>query len=356
MNSENPLPEIFINGRFLTQRITGVQAFAHSICDELTEAGIPFKFLVPSGDLNLQIQHQAEVIKVGNLSGHLWEQIQLKSYMKNRPGSVLVNLCNTAPMGLTNQVVTIHDLAFHHHPEWFSMKFRIWYNFMIPRVVKSASGILTVSHTSANEIKKSYGVSSQKIFVTGNKVTRSFLEAGNEAGIADSIGGKRFFLMVGSNDPRKNFDTAGSFISDFPEDVVLVVAGGNHQSFAKISPVSSERIIRTGYVSTGELKWLYQNAIALINPSRYEGFGIPNLEAMSQNCPVICSDIPVFREVCREAAFYFNPDDTESLKNQAKEVLNYPEPVSSKKMIGNSIFTSYQNTDRTAVILKAISR
>jgi glycosyltransferase involved in cell wall biosynthesis len=356
MNPEFPHPEIFINGRFLTQQITGVQSFAHSICFELQEAGIPFKFLVPADPVPSMVTYGAEVIQVGNSTGHFWEQIQLAAYLRERPDSVLINLCNSAPMNLKNQIVTVHDLAFHFHPEWFNWKFRFWYNFMIPRAVRSARRILTVSETSAGEIRNSYGARHSDIFITGNKVSHAFLQAEIDTAISEKIHGHGFFLLVGSNDPRKNFEVAEKFISGYPGDSVLVMAGGSHESFARVRHSSSDKVIRLGYVTSGELKWLYQNAIALINPSLYEGFGIPNLEAMSQHCPVICSDIPVFREVCGEAAFYFNPDDPESLKNQALQLQSNPELITSKNIIGNSIFTSYQNSNRASVILKAISK
>jgi glycosyltransferase involved in cell wall biosynthesis len=349
-------PEIFVNGRFLTQRITGVQAFAHSVCDEMIRAGIPFKLLIPRQTLLHQAPSGIETISVGKLTGHLWEQIHLPAFIRDKKNTVLLNLCNSAPMQLTNQVVTLHDLAFFHHPEWFSMKFRLWYNYMIPRSVQSAKSILTVSETSAKAISEAYGVTQQKIYTTCNKVSSELLESEIDSGIGHQIQGRRFFLMVGSNDPRKNFTVAEKFIASFREDAVLVIAGGSHQSFSKNSHSHSERIIRLGYVNSGQLKWLYQNALALINASVYEGFGIPNLEAMSQGCPVICSDIPVFREVCSEAAFYFNENDPLSLQNQAELIDDHPTLVSSKKMIGNTIFTSYQNRDRTSVILKALSR
>ncbi len=356
MNPEHALPEIFINGRFLTQRVTGVQSFAHSICEEFKQSGVVFKFLIPAEALIHPVSNQVEAIRIGNQKGHLWEQFQLPAFMKGRPDSMLLNLCNSAPMHLANQVVTLHDLAFLHHPEWFSLKFRLWYNYMIPRAVKSAKSILTVSESSLKEIQESYGIPPAKIFQTGNKVSNEFLEVESDAGVSGKVSGKKFFLLVGSNDPRKNFSVAEKFIAGLPGDAVLVIAGGSHQSFAKTSHDSSDRIVRLGYVTSGELKWLYQNAIALINPSRYEGFGIPNLEAMSQNCAVICSDIAVFREVCADAAFYFSPDNPESLKSQAEYVQNTPEVVYSKKMIGNSIFTSYQKRDRASVILKALTR
>ena len=76
-----------------------------------------------------------------------------------------------------------------------------------------------------------------------------------------------------------------------------------------------------GYVQTEELMQLYRNAVAYINPSLYEGFGIPLVEAMQQECPVVASDIPVFHEVCADAALYFNPLDINDIQKAMTRIV-----------------------------------
>lgn len=349
-----PVTSFYLNGRFLTQRITGVQAFAHGLCEEMAASGMKLKILVPALAKIGELSFQAEIIPVGRFQGHAWEQLDLPLVMNKFPQSMLLNLCNTGPLFLKNQVTVIHDLAFLNHPEWFSFSFRNWYRLMVPRLCRTNRGIITVSKTVAREIAALRGNSRSAVRVIGNKVGTDLLHADAVRPAKMKNFNGKYFLMVGSDDPRKNFVLAEQWITGNGNDYSLVIAGGGHSSFAGRQKLESERIIRLGYTSVPELKWLYQHAQALINPSLYEGFGIPNLEAMSLGCPVVCSDIAVFREVCGDAAWYFDPMNSGSLEEACNQLLSGKNAAESKTLSGKAIFTSYQNLNRTELILEAL--
>ena len=122
--------EMYINGRFLTQRITGVQRYARELVRALDEIITNEKqdrqnwcILIPqTATCDLQLK-SIEVKKCGFLHGHLWEQLELPYYARN---GYLINLCNCAPIVKKKQLLVIHDTAVVAHPEEYSWKFIMW--------------------------------------------------------------------------------------------------------------------------------------------------------------------------------------------------------------------------------------
>ncbi len=358
MNSaKDAIPPLIINGRFLTQQVSGVQAFARSICMELSEV-TQLKIVVPEGVKLVDEEFSNSIIRFGVFKGHFWEQLDLPSFMRQHPESILLNLCNTSPLNLRNQIVTIHDLAFLHHPEWFRWEFSTYYKFLIPKICRNSKAVFTVSETIKSELIEYLRIADQKITVITNKVSSKFLNAVPVAPANFHCKKDDYFLLVGTNDPRKNFAQVIPLFKDEFRGKKLVFAGGNNINFrtTAFDESSSTSIIRTGYVNDSELKWLYQNACGLINPSLYEGFGIPNIEAFSQNCGVICSDLPVFKEVCRDAAWYFNPLSNESLKTTLENYIENYDRVNEGISKGKVIFEELQSKNRSSIIMNILSK
>ncbi len=346
---------IFINGRFLTQQTTGVQAFARSICLELSVV-CEFTLLVPEKAELIDPFFPDRILRTGKLNGHLWEQMHLPLFLKKYPGAVLLNLCNTGPAFRHNQVCTIHDLAVLQNPTWFNPLFSKFYSWLLPRIAKNSRSILTVSNAIKKELLGEYEIPEQKIFITGNKINPELLTVNPVSPVDKSIQSGKYFLMVGTMDPRKNFDVVAQLFRQRFAGYQLVIAGGHGRSFnSTTSRETGKNIIRTGYTDLSTLAWLYQNAIAFINPSLYEGFGIPNLEAFACNCPVICSDLPVFREICGDAAWYFDPAQPGSLENSITSMMENSQLASEKTSSGKVIFTSFQNKNRSPILLQALT-
>ncbi|MBL7882964.1 MAG: glycosyltransferase family 4 protein [Bacteroidia bacterium] len=348
---------LFVNGRFLTQKTSGVQYYAREICKELIEQ-CEIKILVPKNAILQPNEFTKHLLPIGSFKGHLWDQINLVRFMKKHKNDTLLNLCNTGPISIKNQIVTIHDLAFVENPKWFHPLFAFVYNNMIPVLVKKAKHILTVSETIKNEITKQYSISSNKITVVGNKVSNELLNSKNIEAFDERIKAKSYFLMVGTNNnPRKNFNFVINAFAELLPNSTLVIAGGNHQSFSQQNNYSAipSTIIFLDYVTNEKLKWLYKNAIAAINPSLYEGFGIPNIEAMILNCPVICSNIPVFKEVCEDAARYFNNNNQQDFITEVKKCTDNKPETAQLVQKGIARVEYYQQKNRTASILKLIN-
>ena len=128
---------------------------------------------------------------------------------------------------------------------------------------------------------------------------------------------RKYFVTIASPNPNKNIPRLIKTIKDnfYQSDFKFVFIGDKSSiTFSKydLGQLPSN-VIFLGRVDNSLIKILLQNAKALIYPSLYEGFGLPLMEAMCCKCPIICSDIPPFREICREAAIFFNPTDYDEM-------------------------------------------
>ncbi|MGG0307054.1 glycosyltransferase family 1 protein [Priestia megaterium] len=349
---------IYINGRFLTQNITGVQRYAIEILKQLDKEeskACKITVLVPKkSKINLKLKN-IKVKKIGLLSGHLWEQLSLPIHVR---GGFLINFCNTGPIFKRKQLVVIHDTAVHSHPEGFSKKFILWYKILLFFTTKLSEKIVTVSEFSKSEIQKYCKVNKKNIDVI-YEGAEHISEINEDNGILRkfNITSKKYVLGVMSFNPNKNFKNlllASRYLNERDFELVIV-GGGNNKVFSQqnISEELKENVKFLGYVTDAELKSLYMNAGCFVFPSIYEGFGIPPLEAMVCGCPVVCSTAASIPEICSEAAVYFDPLEPTEIAEKIKLVMadetlrnrlskhgiehsqNYKWSITAKKLLGN---------------------
>jgi len=316
---------IFVNSRFLTQKISGVQRYAIEISKQLKKLYPESRFISPKNIIHRELADLLEAIEYGTLKGHLWEQIELPRYLKEKNRPLLINLANTAPVSYSNQVITICDLSFLRNPKWFSKKFYFYYKFLIPRIVKNSLKIITISEFSKNEIIELLNTHESKIKVIHCGTAEEFVNLKDSNSVIDN-GKKRYILSVSTLDPRKNLE---SLILAFRKlkvpDLQLIIVGSKNNVFTgnKLTNLinADKNIIFTGYVSDRELKSLYRNAALFVYPSLYEGFGLPPLEAMVCGVPVVVSNIASLPEVCGDAVYYVDPYSVESIAEGIYKVL-----------------------------------
>ena len=310
--------EIYINARFLTQKITGVQRFAIEISKELKKMDDQVKFVSPVKVIHNDIANELGVIPIGSSTSHFWEQISLPRYLKRIGSPLLVNLCNTAPLFYCNKVVTIHDIAYKLFPENFSLPFRTYYNFLIPKTLQSSRKIITVSNFSKREILKHYKVEENKVDVIYNAVYNKFTPSEKE-------NCEKYILGVSSLSKHKNFDMlVKSFNKIKNKNLKLYIVGEKNRNLNYILTQGhnvNSNVIFTGRVSDQELVELYSNAACFVFPSLYEGFGIPPLEAMASGTPVVASNAASIPEVCGDAALYFDPLDIEDIAEKILKIV-----------------------------------
>lgn len=307
---------IYINGRFLTQKITGVQRYAIEVVKQLDkEKNIKIVLLCPNDEIQNKIElDNIEIRKIGKLKGQAWEQISLPFYIIKHGRGKLLSLCNLAPI-LYPGYVTIHDIGFKTHGEHLNAKFRTWYKLVTKLNIKRYKHIFTVSNFSKNEIIENYKIKPERITVTYNSAEH-LKEIHPDESIIEKlkIEKENFYFSLGSRSPHKNHKYIEELAKNNPNQY-FVVTGNNNKIFESGKEESLDNIIYTGYLSDKEIAALYKNCKAFIFPSLYEGFGIPPLEAMTMGCKnIFVSDIEVFREIYGDSVEYVDVSQIINLK------------------------------------------
>lgn len=231
-----------------------------------------------------------------------WTQIELPRLARHAGADVIHHpLPARALRCAVPQVVTVHDLAFELEPDRFEPVFRRYASLAHRAAARGAQAVICVSHTTAEDVRTRWGVPAQRLVIARHG-------AGQEL---ESIPGRprSHFLYVGDDEPRKNlatlFDAYRRYRAAIPDPLELVLAGS---ASASAAGVRSEH--RPG---PQRLARLYSEAVALIHPALYEGFGMTPLEAMRIGTPVIAGATPAVAEVCGDAARYVDPRDPQSM-------------------------------------------
>jgi len=306
-----------VNGRFLTQKPTGIQRYAFEICNQLHALGADFYVATPQ-NINPDYKFEFKTVKCGSLDTHLWEQINLPRYLKRNGNPLLVSFSGSGPLNYSNQIMTIHDVSQERHPEWFSPNFVRFYHFMYPRVAKKSHAVITVSEFSKREITETLNIPAEKIHVINCSAGHYHDNIQNNTSPTVE-NNERYLLTVSSMDPRKNFvRLVEAFKKIDDKSVKLYIIGMKFKAFntPDLLNLINENIVLPGYIDDDVLRDKYRNALGFIYPSLYEGFGIPPLEAMTYGCPVINSDIPALRETSGDAVLYTDPFDIEDMTSK----------------------------------------
>lgn len=189
-------------------------------------------------------------------------------------------------------VVTIHDLSFEREPSLMGRKDRLVFRKVVPRAARKAVRVLTVSERTRRDLRELYDVPDAKIVVTPNGVDPAFSPS-------NSLLQGEYVLVVGAVQERKN--PLAALAAAEAAGLPLVVAGpAKDEALARELERRGARV--TGYVEQDELVRLYRGAACLVQASRYEGFGLPVLEAMACGTPVVASDCSSLPEVAGTAA------------------------------------------------------
>jgi glycosyltransferase involved in cell wall biosynthesis len=321
-----------INGRFTTQRITGVQRYAHEIINEMDrilsenrELGkrLGFELVIPPDGSDQPTLAQIAIHRTRFGSGHLWEQFLLPWYLK----SGVLSLGNLGPALARCPLVCIHDVNTFTQPESYSPAFRTAYRTLQPLIGRLARKVATVSQFSADMLVQ-YGLCQpEKIFIApnGHEHILKWDSARAKLPLLKQL--KRpYVLLLGSKAKHKNIKVVleGAEALD-AAGIDLVVVGADAGIFSDMVEVKRANVHYTGYVRDDDLAALYEGAICLTFPSLMEGFGIPPLEAMAKGCPVICSNAASLNEVGGDAVVYVDPDRAEDWRDAAIRIASDPD-------------------------------
>ena len=333
-----------INARFTTQSLTGVQRFASEISAALLRqwpAGrTPPIFWAPAR---------------GGLAGQAWEQAVLP--WRSR-GGVLLNLGNTGPLARRKQLVVLHDAGVFATPEAYSMPFQLWYRALHRGLAARGAGLATVSGFARGGLAARLGISADRIDLLSEGADHMGRVAPDTTAVERlGLAGRPYVLAVGSLAAHKNLaalQATAAMLAERGAD--LVITGGLAAHVFGTATALPKPARYVGRVSDEALRALYAGAACFVFPSRYEGFGLPALEAMACGCPVVASVAAALPEVCGEAALYCDPADPASIARAVGRVLDDPALADRLRRLGVARAARFTWDRAAALLLASIER
>jgi glycosyltransferase involved in cell wall biosynthesis len=231
---------------------------------------------------------------------------------------------NVGPVfGRTPYVLTVHDLSFIRHPDWFLSSRANYYRSLVPRTARRAARVIAVSEHARQDLVELAGIDPDRIDVVHNGVLDVFrpatIEAQDEVLTHYNLP-ERYFVFAGTLEPRKNLPRLirawDSTADEHPYDLVLIGREGWKMQELQMEMVRAKhraRIHMLGHVPEPHLIALISAGRAFLWPSLFEGFGLPPVEAMACGCPVLTSNTSAMPEVCGDAAILVDPRDVDAM-------------------------------------------
>ncbi len=334
---------ISIDGRCLEGKRTGTGRYLINLLkfwrrENEYRFKIYFKEKIPQDEILKGDNFELKILKnpFGFQSNFFFEHFLLPPAIKKDKADIFFSPYYLLPFYCpAKSAVTLHDISYEAHPEWFSLKDRFFLRRMSKMAARRADIILTVSEFSKSEIVKYYQVSPDKITVTPLAADEVFCR--NEAICRDGFQarpyGEKFILFIGSIFNRRHIPEliqAFEKIAREFSDIQLLIIGANHtQPFIDIDKIIKETnknlgrqaIIREDYVGEKDLAALYNLAECSVYLSDYEGFGLPLLESMACGTPVITSQKTSLIEAGGEAAIFVDSNKPDDIYDKIKKAL-----------------------------------
>lgn len=331
----NIMKKVIINGAFTTDHINGIPRYATEIVKRLDlrfEKG-QLELVVPKNAINIPELKNIVIVVIGRkdtkIHSLLWDNIYFRKYViKNNAGCV--DFSNNAEY-VYNSLTALHDII----PIYNSAYDVVWINSSLLRILKkiffcirvlikkqTAKYIITVSKFSQKCISDRFSIEQNRIKIIGNgwEHINDIVPINENLNIELEHG--NYFFTIGNILPYKNINWIILEAKIMPNET-FVIAGKMSIQFVKKFNAELPNVIFLGYISDSYMKYLMQNCKALLFPSLIEGFGIPPLEALALNVPVIASDIPVMREIYGETIHYIDPiGDPIDLNSILKQQIN----------------------------------
>jgi len=259
-----------------------------------------------------------------------------------------------APGFASPAVVTIHDLSFEREPKLMGPRDRFFFRTMVPRSVRRANRVIAVSARTKRDLVEHYDVDERKIAVIPNGVDDVFSPDGR---VGDDE--TPFLLFVGALQPRKDPLVAIEALSLADSELRLVLVGPDKGAAAEARRAVARlglngRVEFTGHVEKPALATLYREAEALVFPSRYEGFGLPVLEAMASGTPVVATSAGAIPEVAGDAAILVDAGDPVALAGGIERALADRERLSHAGLERARLYSWRETARRTLAVYREL--
>lgn len=326
-----PVARLVLNGRFLAQVQTGVQRYAletlkamDAILADEPDAlcGVQVELALPDG-APPPLLRAVRAVHVPGRAGHLWEQFAL---LRHARGAYLLNFNYSGPLLKRRQMITVHDATVKVMPEAFTRSYRWVHNLLVAALGRTALDVATVSAFSRDELRRCFGLRRNGI-VVAREGGEHAVRPTDDAAVLERHGLRsgRYLLGVGSIKPNKNFGLIGRAMRLLPAlDMPVAVVGARDIGIFRGEVVDEAGFRFLGFVDDTELSALYRHAAWFVFPSLYEGFGLPAVEAMAHDCPVLAARAASIPEVCGDAALYFDPQNPADLARVLQDALADP--------------------------------
>jgi glycosyltransferase involved in cell wall biosynthesis len=291
--------------------------------------------------------------KKGHLRRLIWTQFRLPQIYRELRSPLLFSPIPEAPLWTGCRfVVMVHDLIPLHFSEWKS-PLKYYFRYYVPQVLKQAVHIICNSQATADDMIKYYGISA-------NKITPILLAHDTQNFRFLDLPTQNYFIYVGRSDPYKNLGRILSALTQLPKDYQLWIVGPYDERYIPSLMAQAEelgiadQVKVLDYVPYADLPKLINQAIALLFPSLWEGFGFPVLEAMACGTPVVTSNLASMPEVAGDAALLVNPYSVEELASAMQRMVREEGVRSHLRQLGlarASQFSWKQTGSQTAEVL-----
>lgn len=360
--------KVYLNGRFLTQLRTGVHRYSEELIGALDRClqddpellrGAEVELLVPPGATRVTTWENISIRTIGRWQGHFWEQTEL--FLASRNG-ILISLTGSGPLLHPNHILAFHDANIFANPQFFTKAYGRFHRSLRPKLARRAKALITVSLFSRDELCKYTKVNPDKFTIIGNSAEHILrAEYDTHTLTRFDLQPQRYILCVGTS-PNKNVALAIKAVEKVaPKGYVLVlVAGEGKKTRTHYESKINDRVWlkKLDRVTDSELHTLYKNAAVFLFPSRYEGFGVPPLEAMLLGCPVIASDATAMPEVLSDAALFFRNNDDDDLARVIRDFIGTPEAYANLAEAGQQrarMFTWHAGAKRLVKVVNKIN-
>jgi glycosyltransferase involved in cell wall biosynthesis len=254
-------------------------------------------------------------------AGQAWEQVVLPLRAARLRAGLVFSPANLAPVAWPRNVVVVHDALALQHPEWFSTAYALWQRRLLPRIVRRARKVITVSDFSRGEISRALAIPPEQIAVIAGGVDDRFSPDADPEPVSRALGLDRPYVLTVGAGERKNAAALAVAARRLRDDGVELVAAGATGSHLPAGDMV-DALRHLGYVADEHLPGLYTGAAAFVLPSLHEGFGLPCIEAMAAGTPVVAANRGALPETCAGAAVLVNPDDRDEVADALLEAIS----------------------------------
>lgn len=366
---------IGFDGKRAVNNMTGLGNYSRLVIESLAEEYPADSFLVytPKIKDNPRLSKIKELHNVQfrlppeqGLKGSLWRTFGIPNNLAADRVDLYHGLSNELPLNIRSahvkSVVTIHDVIYRRLPNCYSPIDRMLYDFKYGHSCRNADRIIAVSERTKRDVVELYGVAEDKIDVVYQGCDNSFKKR-MDAGDLEAVRGRlnlpaRFILQVGTVEERKNLELTVRALPALPGDVTLLAIGRDRKGYKKkVSEIARSlgvegRIMWRQDITFADLPAVNQLAEAVSYPSRYEGFGIPVLEALESCTPVVAATGSCLEEAGGPASIYVAPDDARALAAALNSILSKSCNINEIIAKGKEHATRFSNDDMARRIME----